>query len=564
MEIIVPSNPFWIMDEDYFDSTLYCLYIRYMGITQNISLLFILLCFFALNISGYISIQPPEAITFTEEICDNAIDDDNDGLIDLNDPDCECEIIEPTSLIPNPSFEDMDCCPDDRSQLDCAEGWFQASEPTTDYLHLCGWLGWDEFPPPLPFPHGEGIMGFRDGRLTNNSDEDKNWKEYAGACLLSPLKANDTYLFEFHVGFVDILSSPGINITFFGTTDCENLPFGVGNDAFGCPTNGPGWIRLGSTFVGAPTSRWVKSSIEITPEEDIKAIAIGPDCPATLSPFETYYFFDNLVLADLRSFQFNISKVSHPCSEDFTLKVPEEPGLSYQWYKEGIALIGETSTQLSQSYGEGEYQVRLLEDTTCKVSTIYNHTIPVFTNHVVETICEEDVYPFGERLLSETGNYIDTFKTVNNCDSIVSLDLQVLEKTTDTISVKIFEGETCEIGNYSFNNEGDHLARLVSHHGCDSLVYLHLDYYHIFIPNSFSPNNDGVNDFFKVYGGDDLIGIPTLTIFDRWGNQIYNGPQWDGTHQSTFLNPGVFIYVAKVKMDDGLERQFSGSVTLLR
>ncbi|MFT5166836.1 MAG: hypothetical protein ACI8P3_002068 [Saprospiraceae bacterium] len=91
-----------------------------------------------------------------DEICDNAIDDDNDGLIDLNDPDCEYEIIEPVSLIPNPSFEDMNCCPSNRSQLNCTDSWIQASEPTTDYLHTCGWMGWDDFPPPLPFPDGQG------------------------------------------------------------------------------------------------------------------------------------------------------------------------------------------------------------------------------------------------------------------------------------------------------------------------------------------------------------------------------------------------------------------------
>ena len=61
-----------------------------------------------------------KAIEIVDEICDNAIDDDLDGLIDLNDPDCTCESTEPVSLIPNPSFEDLDCCPDNRSQLNCA------------------------------------------------------------------------------------------------------------------------------------------------------------------------------------------------------------------------------------------------------------------------------------------------------------------------------------------------------------------------------------------------------------------------------------------------------------
>jgi len=75
------------------------------------------------------------------EICDNGIDDDFDNLIDLNDDDCICEVIEPISVIPNPSFEEMNCCPDNRSQLNCASLWIQASEPTTDFIHTCDWMG---------------------------------------------------------------------------------------------------------------------------------------------------------------------------------------------------------------------------------------------------------------------------------------------------------------------------------------------------------------------------------------------------------------------------------------
>ena len=47
-------------------------------------------------------------LALSQEICDNGIDDDGDGLIDLNDPDCECNGFGTPqtipSLIPNPSF----------------------------------------------------------------------------------------------------------------------------------------------------------------------------------------------------------------------------------------------------------------------------------------------------------------------------------------------------------------------------------------------------------------------------------------------------------------------------
>lgn len=243
----------------------------------------------------------PISISAQVEICDNGIDDDNDSLIDLNDDDCPCQIIDAISLIPNPSFEDQDCCPSDRSQLDCASLWIQASEPTTDFIHTCDWLGWDDFPPPRPFPDGDGIMGFRDGRVRNgNNQPEPYWKEYAGACLINPLLADSVYRFQFDVGFVSADKSPPIDISFFGTTSCDFLPFGVGNEAFGCPTNSPNWKKLGEVSVsGGLGDKWVNTALQVIPDEDIYAIAIGPDCNPVSTPISIYYFFDNLLLSDL-------------------------------------------------------------------------------------------------------------------------------------------------------------------------------------------------------------------------------------------------------------------------
>ena len=501
-----------------------------------------------------------------EEICDNAVDDDLDGLIDLNDPDCICEVIEPISLIPNPSFEEMDCCPEDRSQLDCASGWIQASEPTTDYLHYCGWMGWEEFPPPLPFPDGEGAMGFRDGRVRNNQDAEPGWKEYAGACLNEPLTADSTYRFEFYVGFVSFERSPPIKITFFGTPDCEYLPFGVGNESFGCPTNGPGWVELGAVSVsGGEGDKWVHTFIEVTPEVDIAAMAIGPGCNLSTNPVSTYYFFDDLVLDDLESFELAISENGHPCSELFYLEVPSNDDYNYQWFKDGIALIGETSPQLSEMYGEGDYAVQILDGTgSCRISQAFAYEIPTFSSFQAETICHGEEYLFGNQYLNASGFYQDTIKTPEGCDHFMSLSLEVVEALSDTISARIFESEEYTVGNNSFMDEGIHFTNLISREGCDSLVVLNLSYYNIFIPNVFSPNDDGINDQFTAYSINGDILDQELSIFDRWGNNLFTGSKWDGQSQGESVNPGVYIYVFKLKMSDGVERQFSGAVTVLK
>lgn len=507
----------------------------------------------------------PASVDTMEEICDNAIDDDNDGLIDLNDSDCACILVEPVSLIPNPSFEELNCCPSNRSQLNCADVWIQASEPTTDLIHICNWLGWDEFPPPRPFPDGQGIMGFRDGRVRNNSGLQANWKEYAGACLLSPLKADSLYRFQFDLGFVSSLRSPPINISFFGTSDCDNLPFGVGNEDFGCPTNGPGWVRLGAKLVsGGSGNKWVNTVLEVKPEVDITAIAIGPDCPAVNTSVSLYYFFDNLILADLHSFELQIGEISHPCQTDFALRVPFNSAVAYQWYKDGIALIGETDAQLSQVYGEGDYQVRVDDGTDCRVSVKYEHSVPVITAAQFKTICEDEAYTFGSQLLTSTGTYVETFSSAEHCDSIVTLHLKVLGTLADTVSARIFEGEAYRYNDQKFRQDGEHLVRLTSSLGCDSLVLLQLEYFDIYIPSAFSPNLDGINDQFRIYGEEGLIDEITLTIYDRWGGIIAVGTEWDGQRAGTPVNAGVYVYMAKVRMNDGIERQFAGSVTVVK
>ena len=511
------------------------------------------------------------------EICDNGIDDDMDSLIDLNDDDCQCVLIKPKSLIPNPSFEEMRCCPRGRSQLSCADVWIQASAPTTDYIHNCDWKGWDEFPAPIPFPDGEAIMGFRDGRqrsggLTDELDDPEyNWKEYAGACLLSPLRAREAYRFEFFLGFVDFQKSPEINISFFGTTDCINLPFGGGDDSFGCPTNGPNWVRLGSQRMGSRGSGgWVKGSIDVIPEDDIQAIVIGPDCPRTSASINTYYFFDNLVLADTRSFEFVISEVNHPCAEDFSLSIPYENNRSYQWYKDGIALVSETSTELSAMYGNGDYQVRVILDGSCTLVEPYSYTIPVLNNTSQVSICENDSYSFGSKLLEQSGQYVDTFKTQYNCDSIVNLLLNVQEKLYDTTRVKIFKGEVLQVEDFSFSIADMHEANLMSQLGCDSLVLIDLEYYQIFSPSAFSPNGDGINDLFTINGGEDLIEISKLDIFDRWGVEVFSSASsdledgWDGQYEGLPAAVGSYVYRATIVMNDGISRSISGVFALIR
>ena len=510
------------------------------------------------------------------EICDNAIDDDGDGLTDQNDPDCFCPIFKPVSLIPNPSFEDKSCCPESRSQIECVDGWVQASAATTDYIHTCRFLGADDLAMPLPVPDGEGAIGFRDGRFDQEVGSGTNtnpfWKEYAGTCLTGPLLAGVSYKLQFYVGFTYQPFSPDINVTIFGTTNCDNLPFGEGDVTFGCPTNSPDWINLGSV-VASGTFRWVQKEIDFETSEDIYAIVIGPDCPNRAVDYSPYYFFDDLILAEQSAFEFKIEPSDQLCTEDIKLELPNYDSLNYQWFKNGIALEGETKAALINPPGDGDYHVVLESKEGCVATQKFVYQVPRKTNFRSQTICEGEVYLFGNQELNEAGVYWDTLKTAINCDSIIELDLSVEANIESSVSIKIFPSEVYNIGSFSFDEQGTYRETIISNAGCDSTVNLTLEYYDVYAPNVFSPNGDGINDYFTVSGGEDLIEIRNFKVIDKWGSQVFAKEElplneeeqgWDGLIGNEEAATGVYLYFASLLMDDGKERLFSGGITLLR
>ena len=89
----------------------------------------------------------------------------------------------------------------------------------------------------------------------------------------------------------------------------------------------------------------------------------------------------------------------------------------------------------------------------------------------------------------------------------------------------------------------------------------------IYVPSSFSPNKDGVNDFFKVYGEE--ISDFSIVVFNRWGQQIYasfdleNG--WDGTTalSDEEVQSGVYFYRIKATDKQGFEHLIEGAVTVV-
>ena len=96
---------------------------------------------------------------------------------------------------------------------------------------------------------------------------------------------------------------------------------------------------------------------------------------------------------------------------------------------------------------------------------------------------------------------------------------------------------------------------------------------HVFIPTTFSPNNDLVNDRFTIFGDKSVRRVQSFKIFNRWGNPIFDQTDvplndelsgWNGSVRGVTMPPDVYIYVVVVEFVDGKVVLYKGEVTLIR
>jgi len=117
---------------------------------------------------------------------------------------------------------------------------------------------------------------------------------------------------------------------------------------------------------------------------------------------------------------------------------------------------------------------------------------------------------------------------------------------------------------------------VINEDGClstDNITIFVNDIKPIYIPNAFTPDGDGINDLTAVFGGPAAVQVNEMSIFDRWGNQVWVGQDiplndfnagWDGTFRGKPMNQGVFVYQAAISFIDGEVLIFKGDITLLR
>ena len=350
--------------------------------------------------------------SFAQEICDNAKDDDGDGLVDLQDPDCQCHFQVTDNLLLNASFESFKNCPsnysyDDDSRI--ADYWQYGTYTNVNeanYYHNLN-CSYDSsqvmlyIPPALPLPDGKAFMSVRQYINPKPDIGEKDIaKVYISQCLQTPLKPGEQYTLSFSAGRFKSnddrdfkFKSEPFTVAVFGHSNCNAVPFGQRTISNGCPSNYQGWILLGKTKVFSK-GRWVQSRINFSVPSDINIIAIGPDCSVlkydidltdstTFLDFYVYYL-DDLHILQTKDFHFPYiqGENGNLCTIDSVLKAPDFSNASYQWYRDSIAIIGSTenSYHIPKNNSPGNYNIRIITGDSCLISEPFSIGLSELSN----------------------------------------------------------------------------------------------------------------------------------------------------------------------------------------
>lgn len=150
--------------------------------------------------------------------------------------------------------------------------------------------------------------------------------------------------------------------------------------------------------------------------------------------------------------------------------------------------------------------------------------------------------------LNTTGSGTYQWSPANWLNDTTVADPVSSAENTITYTVLVTEGNGCKAS--------DSVTVTVTHH-------------HLFlVPNAFTPNGDGLNDFFQFYTKG-IREVQSVKVFNRWGQEVYEGSSahdegWDGSFNGAPCEIGTYIYSISGITYDGDPLYDKGTLTLIR
>ncbi|MBS1781410.1 MAG: gliding motility-associated C-terminal domain-containing protein [Bacteroidetes bacterium] len=228
-------------------------------------------------------------------------------------------------------------------------------------------------------------------------------------------------------------------------------------------------------------------------------------------------------------------------------------GISYEWSPAGSLNNASIPDPVTSIHESTTFRV-IIKENECFTDTLYQ-TINVHPMPTIDLGPDRKVSPGTpiqlHAAVTNANNIKWTPATYLSCDDCID-PVATLDKTM-RYNAKVTNEAGC--------TAEDDILLTVS---CDGTV--------MFVPNTFTPNGDGVNDVFLP----SVTGIRTIThmaVYNRWGQIVYevnNAPAndqrygWDGTFKGQELTPDVYVYMINAFCTNGEPINVKGDISLIR
>lgn len=226
--------------------------------------------------------------------------------------------------------------------------------------------------------------------------------------------------------------------------------------------------------------------------------------------------------------------------------------LAYFWTFEGANILSSTLQNPTEVCfaSAGIYKVSLVSTNPAGSDTLIQY-ITVNPSPEGETVNENYTIAYGENIV------LDACATGDNYFWQPAEYLNCHDCSNPTASPML--------------PEINYTATVSNTNGCSINCYYNIQVTDIpsdiFVPNTFTPNGDGLNDVFLI--PEDYIQLLSFQIFDRWGEKLFETTDihtgWDGTVRGKHALPGVYAYFISYKIyNGGKEYMKTGNITLIR
>ncbi len=207
-------------------------------------------------------------------------------------------------------------------------------------------------------------------------------------------------------------------------------------------------------------------------------------------------------------------------------------------------------------------------------------TVTLSVNNAISTTINSGICPGSSYVLpdgivvSNPGTYTTILNAANGCDSTIISNLSFQTTVTIAENVVLCSGDKYLLpGGDLIFDAGIYTDTVLTAFGCDSIIITTvaiepLNGVFAEVPNVFTPNDDGKNDFFVVGNSGYCVESYSILVYNRWGQKVFESTNidesWDGRISGNIAAAGTYFYIIVSKNNNNSENKKTGFVTVIR